>query len=100
MTCRAGMSAYQMNKLLRDLLDRTSLERFESDPDPILAAYELTPDEARAVRDVDARALWQLGAQPYLIRFYTARRGISQDGLREAMAGHAYSDRLGGVSRG
>ena len=94
------MSVYQMKKLLRDLLERTRLEQFESDPDPILTCYELTPDEARAVRDVNPRALWELGAQPYLIRFYTARRGISPDGLREAMAGHAYSDRLGGVDRG
>ena len=76
------MSAYRINKLLFDLQMQPGLfEEFTADPAQVTQRYRLDPEEARAVAEVDATALSRLGTQPYLLRFYTVRRGMSNDEL-------------------
>jgi hypothetical protein len=56
-------------------------EQFLEAPGPVVAGYGLTEDEANAVVGVDATALSRFGVQPYLLRFYTVRRGMSNEEL-------------------
>ncbi|HLI27163.1 MAG TPA: hypothetical protein VKZ60_08840 [Chloroflexota bacterium] len=76
------MSAYRINKLLFDLQMKPELfDEFLAHPEAVADRYHLTPEEARAVIEVDATALSRLGTQPYLLRFYTVRRGMSNEEL-------------------
>src|SRR5438067_3952901 len=66
------MSVYRVNKLLFDLQMQPSVqEEFKTSFDALADRYRLTPEEARAVREVDATALSRMGVQPYLLRFFT-----------------------------
>ena len=76
------MSAYRINKLLFDLQMEPGLwDEFKASGAAVADRYRLDPEEARAVIDVDATALSRLGAQPYLLRFYTVRQGMSNEEL-------------------
>ena len=76
------MSAYRINKLLFDLQMEPGLwDEFKAAGAAVADRYRLAADEARAVVDVDATALSRLGAQPYLLRFYTVRQGMSNEEL-------------------
>ncbi|HWP30081.1 MAG TPA: hypothetical protein VNM50_11150 [Chloroflexota bacterium] len=74
------MSVYRVNKLLFDLQAQPALwDEFRTNFEALAARYGLTPEEARAVREVDATALSRLGVQPYLLRFYTVQQGMSNE---------------------
>jgi hypothetical protein len=76
------MSAYRVNKLLFDLQMQPELwEEFTKNPQKVADQYRLSPEEAAAVINVDATAMSRLGVQPYLLRFYTVRRGMSNEEL-------------------
>ena len=60
-------SAFKLNKLLyRVRMDDTVRGQFIADPDSILAAAELSPEEAEAARELDVSRLAALGAHPLL----------------------------------
>jgi len=76
------MSAYRINRLLFDLQMKPGLwEEFKDSPELVADRYHLDADEARAVIDVDATAMSRQGVQPYLLRFYTVRQGMSNEEL-------------------
>jgi hypothetical protein len=76
------MSAYQVNRLLFDLQMNPSLwDEFKTAPRAVAERYELSPAEAAAVIGVDAMTLTRQGVQPYLLRFYTVRQGMSNEEL-------------------
>src|SRR5689334_22842825 len=76
------MSVYRVNKLLFDLQMQPGVqEAFKSSFDALADRYRLTPEEARAVREVDATTLSRMGVQPYLLRFFTVAQGMSNDEL-------------------
>ncbi len=76
------MSAYRINRLLFDLQMKPGLwEEFKASPELVADRYHLDADEARAVIDVDATAMSRQGVQPYLLRFYTVRQGMSNEEL-------------------
>ncbi len=76
------MSAYRINKLLFDLQMEPGLwEEFKSNGASVADRYRLDAEETQAVTAVDATALSRLGAQPYLLRFYTVRQGMSNEEL-------------------
>ncbi len=76
------MSAYRINRLLFDLQMKPGLwDEFQASPGVVADRYHLDADEARAVIEVDATALSRLGVQPYLLRFYTVRSGMSNEEL-------------------
>ena len=74
------VSVYRVNKVMFDLQVRPGLwDEFKSDFAAVAARYGLTDEEAHALRDVNATTLSRLGAQPYLLRFYTVQQGMGND---------------------
>jgi hypothetical protein len=67
---------------------------YERDPDSFLARYDLTPEEATAVRTRDIRAMWVHGVNPYLLRFFQLRHGVEEDAFHAALKGFTYLDSL------
>jgi hypothetical protein len=61
------MSEYHLNKLLFDTAGRHRMVESISDEGE-LAAYDLSPAEREALRTGDLTRLYELGANPYLIR--------------------------------
>ena len=82
-----------MNQAMAELHLAANRELFASDPDTYLGRFELTVEERGAIRDKDVLALWDLGAQPYILRGFQRRTGISDEDFNEALAGRRYEDR-------
>ena len=61
------MSEYHLNKLLFDTAGRHRMVESLGDEGD-LAGYDLSADERAALRDGDLARLYELGANPYLIR--------------------------------
>ena len=61
------MSEYHLNKLLFDTAGRHLMVEAIAD-ERELAAYDLSPEEREALRSGDITRLYELGANPYLIR--------------------------------
>jgi hypothetical protein len=80
------MSVYRVNKLLFDLQMQPDVQQeFKSNYAALADRYRLTPEEARAIREVDATALSRMGAQPYLLRFFTVAQGVGNAELIEQL---------------
>jgi hypothetical protein len=76
------MSTYRVNRLLFDLQMQPGLfEELQANPAQVTDRYQLSAEEAAAVVRVDATTLSRLGVQPYLLRFYTVRQGMSNEEL-------------------
>ncbi len=74
------MSVYRVNKLLFDLQMQPSLqEEFKANFEGLADRYRLTPEEARALREVNATELSRMGVQPYLLRFFTVAHGMGNE---------------------
>ncbi len=86
------MSRYAINKLVWDLQYAEPRARYQADPEGFLARYALTPDEIAAVRTRDIRAMWLLGVNPYLLRFFQLRAGVEEGAFHEALKGLTYLD--------
>lgn len=63
----ATMSEYQLNKLLFTTGRQHTIVESLAD-EQALAGYDLTADEREALKAGDIKRLWELGANPYLIR--------------------------------
>ena len=61
------MSDYQLNKLLFAMAGQHEMVESLSD-EGVLAPYELSPEEKDALKRGDIGRLYELGANPYLIR--------------------------------
>lgn len=67
------MSLYYVQKLLYQLnRDPQVRSRFESDPDSVLADYELTDEELAAITKPDIGLLYVLGVNGQLLMHYAA----------------------------
>jgi hypothetical protein len=59
--------AFALNKLLYVVrMDDAVRRQFIADPDSLIAAYRLVPDEIAAVKDLNVNRLAALGAHPLL----------------------------------
>lgn len=85
------MSWYAMNQAMAELHLAANRELFASDPDGYLARFELTDQERLAVRGKDILALWDMGAQPYILRGFQRRNGISDEDFNKALADRSYT---------
>ena len=85
------MSWYGMNQAMAELHLAANRELFGRDPDAYLQRFELTQQERKAVRDKDILALWDLGAQPYILRGFQRRNGISDEAFNDALAERSYA---------
>ena len=84
------MSLPALNKLLHDLQFPEVRERYRADAAAFLAGYELTEEEIAAVSGADLRALWLLGVNPYLMRFFQHWNHITDDEFRAALDGLSF----------
>jgi Aromatic-ring-opening dioxygenase LigAB, LigA subunit len=70
---------YSLHKLLWELRrDPALAERFRASPEEVLACYELAPNDRAAMQARDFRALYERGANPYLLYFCALQIGISR----------------------
>ena len=64
--------SYPLNRLLTAVARQHQMKESLSDEE--MAAHDLSPEERAALRAGDIRALYDLGANPYLIRRVFRRR--------------------------
>ena len=86
------MSWFALNKFVWELQYPEPRAQYEADANSFLARYELTPQEVAAVRTRDIRAMWLLGVNPYLLRFFQLRHGVEETAFHEALKGLTYLD--------
>ncbi|MDX1482789.1 MAG: hypothetical protein R3315_13980 [Woeseiaceae bacterium] len=71
------MSLYQLQKFLYELnRDERAQARFRDDLDGLIAEYDLTDEEAGALRDGDIGLLYVLGVNGQILMHYAALLGI------------------------
>lgn len=80
------MSLYQVQKLMYQLnRDPEVRQRFQVDVSSVLAAYELTSDEERALRAPDIGLLYVMGVNGQILMHFAAFRGFEWNAYIEAM---------------
>ena len=80
------MSRYEMDKALWEFIRQPSArEALTVDPGQFFDGRELTHEERRAIEDCDIRALYTLGAIPFLIYQFSIGRagGVDLEFLKE-----------------
>ena len=81
-----------MNQAMAELHLGANRELFGAAPEAYLAGFDLTDQERAAVAGKDVLALWDMGAQPYILRAFQRRNGISDEDFNAALAGRRYED--------
>jgi hypothetical protein len=82
------MSLYQVQKLIYHVnRDPVQRERYRQDPVAFIKGYELTEEEAAAMRNVDVRALYSMGVHSLLLRPFSLLHKISNEDYAKALAG-------------
>jgi Aromatic-ring-opening dioxygenase LigAB, LigA subunit len=80
------VSLYYVQKLLYQLnRDPAVRQRYRANLDALLAEYELTEEEQRALRDPDIGLLYVMGVNGQLLMHFAALRGYEWDAYLEAM---------------
>jgi hypothetical protein len=80
------MSLYNVQKLMYQLnRDPAVRQRFATEFESLLADYELTEQEQRALRDPDIGLLYVMGVNGQILMHYAALRGFEWSAYIEAM---------------
>lgn len=80
------MSLYYVQKLLYNLNREPAMQRdFKADPMRVMAAYDLTLEEKKALKDADIGLLYVFGVNGQLLMHFAALLGIAWDDYLEAM---------------
>jgi hypothetical protein len=80
------MSLYNVQKLLYQLnRDPAVRRRFDEEFESLLADYDLTVEEQRALRDPDIGLLYVMGVNGQILMHYAALRGFEWSAYIEAM---------------
>jgi hypothetical protein len=80
------VSLYAVQKLIFQVnRDPAVRARHDRDMDGLLADYELSADEVRAIRAADIGLLYVIGVNGQLLMHYAALRGFAWDAYIEAM---------------
>jgi Aromatic-ring-opening dioxygenase LigAB, LigA subunit len=80
------MSLYHLQKLLYQLnRDPAVRKQYEQNFEELLAGYELTAEELRAIREPDIGLLYVMGVNGQILMHYAALRGFEWDAYIEAM---------------
>lgn len=70
---------YDLQKLLWEVRKDPSLaERFRAEPDAVLDDYGIEGAERTAMRTLDFKALYERGANPYLLYFCALQIGVDR----------------------
>jgi hypothetical protein len=76
------MSLYQVQQCLFDYLRTLEDPKTQGRPEIRLEGYDLTPDEARALRERDIGAIYLMGAHPVIINGYCRALGYKRADYR------------------
>jgi hypothetical protein len=80
------VSLYGTQKLLFQLnRDPATVRRFTQDLDGLLAEYDLSPEERRAIREPDIGLLYVMGVNGQILMHFAALRGYEWNAYLEAM---------------
>ncbi len=80
------MSLYNVQKVLYQLnRDPAVRQRFDAHFDALLADYDLTEEERRALREPDIGLLYVMGVNGQILMHYAALRGYEWNAYLEAM---------------
>jgi hypothetical protein len=80
------MSLYYVQKLLYNLNREPATQRdFKADPMRVMAEYDLTAEEKKALNDADIGLLYVFGVNGQLLMHFAALLGIAWDDYLEAM---------------
>jgi Aromatic-ring-opening dioxygenase LigAB, LigA subunit len=80
------VSLYSVQKLIFQVnRDPAVRARHDRDMDGLLADYELSADEVRAIRTADIGLLYVIGVNGQLLMHYAALRGFEWNAYIEAM---------------
>jgi Aromatic-ring-opening dioxygenase LigAB, LigA subunit len=80
------MSLYYLQKLLYNLNREPAVQRdFKADPLHVMAGYDLTDEEKKALKDADVGLLYVFGVNGQLLMHFAALLGIEWDDYLEAM---------------
>jgi Aromatic-ring-opening dioxygenase LigAB, LigA subunit len=80
------MSLYYVQKLLYNLNREPAMQcDFKVDPMRVMAEYDLTDEEKKALREADIGLLYVCGVNGQLLMHYAALCGIAWDDYLEAM---------------
>ena len=95
------MSLYQVQKLIYQLnRDPRTRERYGQERDAVLAEYELTDEERRALTEPDVGLLYVLGVNGQLLMHFAALHKFEWnaylDAMRQGLVKHVYRARLFG----
>ena len=83
-----------MNQAMAELHLAANRELFAADAEVYLGRFDLTDAERAALRAKDVLALWDMGAQPYILRAFQRRNGISDEAFNQALAERRYEERV------
>jgi hypothetical protein len=79
---------YAVQKLLWDIRRNPSLAlRFQGEPDRVLDEYSISGDQREAMRTLDLKALYDAGANPYLLYFCALQLGVPRQDYYERIRG-------------
>ncbi len=82
------MSAYALNKLLREVNRNPAVrEHFFRDRAGVAAGFELSDEERRAVLEQDVGALYRLGAHGLILRPFTILQQMPEPDYLAAIRG-------------
>lgn len=80
------MSLYYVQKLLYNLNRDPAVQRdFKADRRHVMAAYDLTDEERKALQEADIGLLYVFGVNGQLLMHFAALLGIEWDDYLEAM---------------
>jgi hypothetical protein len=83
-----------MNEAMAELRIAANRELFASEPGTYLGRFDLDERERRALLGKDVLELWDMGAQPYILRGFQRRTGVSDEDFNAALKDRRYEERL------
>jgi protocatechuate 4,5-dioxygenase alpha chain len=77
---------YYLNKLFYDTQRAETLASYRQDQRAFLDGYQLSPEVRAAVESNDIGAMYQAGANPYLLRYYCVNMQVPEPEFLGALA--------------
>ena len=100
---RRSLQGYKLNKMCMSLNDAANREALRNDPEGYCRKYGLSDEEIKAVRELDALKLLQLGGNIYYLAKLGGAFGKNVQDLGAQMSGitvEEFRERLQAAARG
>jgi hypothetical protein len=76
---------FQLNQFFADTQKAEGLAAYKADPSTYLNRYALETELRAAIERKDIAAMYQAGANPYLLRFFCVNMGVSEPDYLSAL---------------